>query len=158
MRNTLHSLAFLGLTALSFCLPGIAQPVRADNNGWLGFRNDTTAPIIVRGVSIINRVARQGPPHVLQPGQECWDVMISQGNKLILVADAKQPTRVLLQQTVNYVAGTLFFSIQSDPNGVGQNPNGPRQGFAIAKVKMTSSKPATNPPPGGGIGIPTGKR
>jgi hypothetical protein len=158
MRNTLHSLAFLGLTALAFCLPGITQPVRADNNGWLGFRNDTTAPVIVRGVSIINRVARQGPPHVLQPGQECWDVMISPGNKLIVVADAKQPTRVLLQQTVNYVAGTLFFSIQSDPNGVGQNPNGPRQGFAIAKVKMISSKSGTNPPPGGGIGIPIGKR
>jgi hypothetical protein len=158
MRIKSSFLAFLSFTALAAALTGASSPARADNNGWLGFRNDTNGPIIVRGVSIINRVARQGPPHILQPGQECWDVMIAPGNKLIVVADAKQPTRVLLQQTIGYRGGSLFFSIQPDPNGAGQNPNGPRQGFAIAKVRMTGARPATIPPPGGGIGVPAGKR
>ena len=128
------------------------------DNGWLGFRNDTNAPVVVQGVSIINRVARQGPRYVLKPGQECWYIMIAPGNKLILVADAKQPTRTLLQETVNYAGASLFFSIQTDANGAGANPNGPRNGFAVSKVKLSNSKPKTTPPVGGGLGVGAGRR
>jgi hypothetical protein len=127
------------------------------DGGWLGLRNDTNGPIIVQGVSIINRVPRQGPRHVLLPGQESWDVMIAPGNKMIIISDAKQPTRTLLQQTVNYAGKDLFYSIQPDANGAGANPNGPRMGFAVSKVKMNVAQPATTPPPGGGIGV-AGKR
>jgi hypothetical protein len=157
MRARFHFLFSIGLAGLLVFLAS-ASSARAADNGWLGFRNDTNVPIIVRGVSIINRVARQGPPHVLQPGQECWDVMIAPGNKLILIADAKQPTRTLLQQTIKYAGVSLFFSIQADPNGVGQNPNGPRVGFAVPKVKLTNAKPKTAPPVGGGIGVSGGRR
>jgi hypothetical protein len=128
------------------------------DGGWLGLRNDTNGPIIVQGVSIINRVSRQGPRHVLQPGQESWDIMIAPGNKMIIVSDAKQPTRTLLQQTVNYAGVQLFYSIQPDANGAAGNPNGPRAGFAVSKVKMNTAKPTTTPPPGGGIGVPAKHR
>jgi hypothetical protein len=156
MTKSLSSLLYLCSVA-SVAVMASSGAARADN-GWLGFRNDTNAPVIVQGVSIINRVARQGPRHVLQPGQESWDVMIAPGNKLILIADAKQPTRMLLQETVNYAGASLFFSIQTDANGAGQNPNGPRNGFAVSKLKLTNTKAKTTPPPGGGIGVPNPRR
>jgi hypothetical protein len=126
----------------------------AADGGWMGFRNDTTSPIIIQGVSIINRVTRQGPRHVVQPGQECWDVLIARGNKLILIADAKQPTRYLLQETVTYAGADLFFSVQPDNPAAGKNA--PRAG--LANVKISTSKPTTSPPAGGGLGVATQKR
>src|SRR4051812_33236854 len=95
------------ITALASILIAAATASAADPR-WLGFRNDTNTVVIVQGISIVNRVPRQGPRHILKPGQESWDMMIAPGNKLILVADAKQPTRVLLQQTVSYTGTNLF--------------------------------------------------
>jgi hypothetical protein len=155
MGKTLSFPITLGLSMVMLCLGG-SRSVGADG-GWLGFRNDTNSPIIVQGISIINRVPRQGPRHVLQPGQESWDVMIAPGNKMIIIADAKQPTRTLLQPTVNYAGADLFFSIQPDTTAVGANPNAPRTGLALSKLKITTSKPTTTPPPGGGVGV-AGKR
>jgi hypothetical protein len=146
-------LSSVGVAVL--CLLG-SRSAGADG-GWMGFRNDTNIPIIIQGVSIINRVPRQGPRHVLQPGQECWDVMIAKGNKLILIADAKQPTRILLQETVNYAGADLFFSVQPDA-AVIPLPNAPRTGIIIPKVKISTSKATTAPPAGGGIGTTPAKR
>jgi hypothetical protein len=135
----------------------VANRSAAAEGGWLGFRNETNTPIIVQGVSIINRVPRQGPRHVLQPGQECWYVMIAKGNKLILVADAKQPTRLLAQETVTYSGTDIFFAVQPDA-AVIPLPNAPRAGIVIPKVKLTNSKATTTPPAGGGIGVSSTKR
>lgn len=129
----------------------------AADGGWMGFRNDTNVPIVIQGVSIINRVPRQGPRHILQPGQECWDVMIAKGNKLILIADAKQPTRALMQQTVTYSGTDLFFSVQPDA-AIIPLPNAPRAGIIIPKVKISTSKATTTPPKGGGLGVTSQKR
>lgn len=143
-------------TCIALCfaiLSFIGNSSYGADGGWLGFRNDTNTPIIIQGVSIINRVPRQGPRHVLQPGQECWDVMIAKGNKLILIADAKQPTRYLMQETVTYAGTDLFFTVKPDP-AIIPLPNAPRTGIVIPKVKISTSKPTTSPPSGGGIGIP----
>ncbi|HEV8061839.1 MAG TPA: hypothetical protein VGP68_18315 [Gemmataceae bacterium] len=156
MGKTLSSLVLFSLGVATLFLSG--GTCAGADGGWLGIRNDTNGPIVVQGVSIINRVPRQGPRHVLQPGQESWDVMIAPGNKMIIIADAKQPTRTLLQQTVNYAGADLFYSVQPDPNGAAANPNGPRNGFAVSKVKITTAKPTTTPPPGGGLGVAPKRR
>lgn len=120
----------------------LAAPAGAADPGWLGFRNDTKSILIVQGVSIVNGMARQGPRHVLKPGEECWDVIIAPGNKLIHVADAKQPTQLLLRQNVLYAGTDLFFAIQSV--AAGQNP---------ARATLTPAKATTTPPVGGGVGV-----
>ena len=74
-RSLYHAvLRCLGLACL---LIASAEPACAADPGWLGFRNDTNGLVIVQGVSIVNRVPRQGPRHVLKPGQESWDKMIT---------------------------------------------------------------------------------
>ena len=74
---------------------------------------------------------------------------------MILIADAKQPTRILLQQTVLYAGTDLFFSIQPDaPAQVDKTTATPRPLPAAGlKVKITPAKAATTPPPGGGLGV-----
>jgi len=114
----------------------------------LGFRNDTESAVIVQGISIVNQVIRRGPPHVLQPGQVAGDVIVAPGNKLIIIADAKQPTRILFRDTVQCGATDLFFSIQAadtaDKSDAPAKPKGTK--VAPAKVKLVPAKqPGTIP-------------
>jgi hypothetical protein len=150
------SFSILSVLCLAMLCLSSVRSIAADG-GWMGFRNDTNSPIVIQGVSIINRVPRQGPRHTLQPGQECWDVMIAKGNKLILIADAKLPTRSLMQETVTYSGTDLFFSVQPDATII-PLPNAPRAGIVIPKVKISTSKPTTSPPKGGGLGVANQKR
>jgi hypothetical protein len=81
--------------------------------GSIGFRNDTKGPVIVQGMSIINGVVRQGKRLTLQPGDVAYDTVVVPGNKLIIVRDAKQPTRTLYQGTIQCGRNNLFFSVKS---------------------------------------------
>lgn len=135
--------AFTGmlLAGLFFTL---VQPVHAQG-GKITFRNDTADPIIVQGFSVISRTVRAGTRHVLQPGQAGQDVILSPGNKLIVIQDAKQPTRKLHQETIVLTGVDLILSIQiappaqeEEPAGAGKarvaaKPAGPK--FALVPVK-----------------------
>jgi hypothetical protein len=120
----------------------------------LSFRNETDTPIMVQGISIINRVARRGKLHVLRPGEVGQELILVPGAKLIIVADAKQPTRILCQETIQLAGADLFYAIQpasvdkaaeggdSSPKAKGRKPS-------TLKVKLVPSKPnpAATPPP-----------
>src|ERR1700757_2872806 len=80
----------------------------------LAFRNDTDTPVMVQGISIINRVARRGKLHVLRPGEVGHELILVPGAKLIIVADAKQPTRILCQETIQFAGTDLFYAIQPE--------------------------------------------
>ena len=54
-------------------LVGMATIPAAVAAGELGFRNDTDAPVIVQGMSIIRGKIFAGKRHVLQPGEVGWD-------------------------------------------------------------------------------------
>lgn len=96
---------FLAL-AWVIVLPGVADA------GWLIFRNDTKLPVIVQGTSIVNGVLRQ-KRQILQPG-ETWREATVRGNKLIIIADAKQPTRILYRDTIIVGQADINVSIQED--------------------------------------------
>jgi len=89
----------------------LAVPAAA-TAGSLGYRNDTDGPVIVQGMSIIRGVLRAGKRHVLQPGDVGCDQIVAPGNKLIIVSDAKQPTKVLYQGTIQFLGNTQFYSIK----------------------------------------------
>jgi hypothetical protein len=110
----------------------------------------------VQGTSIVRGVIQRGPLHVLQPGQVAWDVIIAPGNKLIIIADAKQPTRTLYRNTIQCGGSDLFFSIQPDvpPKGQEDPPGKPKvEKPAPPKVKLVSAKP-----PSTGLGAPASRR
>lgn len=139
-----------GLILLGLCTLG-ASASEAEA-AWLGFRNDTKDPIIVQGMSVVAGQTRQGRRHILQPGQEGWDIIAAPGLKKIIIVDAKQPTRVLYQDSVNIGATDQFFSIQLD------TPAKPAKGTDAAKAKLVPATGTTTPPPGGGLGIAKSRR
>ncbi len=87
------------------------MPAAAGAGPLIGFRNDTNGTIIVQGMSVMNGQLRLGKRLTLQPGAVAWDTIAAPGNKLITVVDAKQPTRTLLQDTIQCGTKNLFFTI-----------------------------------------------
>ncbi len=55
-----------------------AQPLAAG----VGFRNDLKVPVIVQGVSLINKMQRRGQPFIVQPGKTVWDSNLPLGAHL----------------------------------------------------------------------------
>jgi hypothetical protein len=111
-------------------------PATADA-GIIVFRNDTDNPVMIQGISIINRVVRKGNLHVLRPGEVSRELILVPGAILFTVADAKQPTRILCQETIQVLGIDLFYTIKADV------PDKPKDGEAASKVgtgKTTSAK------------------
>jgi hypothetical protein len=100
-----------GITALLWTILFVS-PAQAS---WVYFRNDTNYPVVVQGVGVVNRVLKAGPRHTLQPGEVSRDLIVTPGKKLFIIADAKQPTRILFRDTVLCLGADLYFSIQPDP-------------------------------------------
>jgi hypothetical protein len=119
----------IGLTILT--APTVA------NAAWFGVRNDSQIPVVFQGASVVNNVVRRGKPHLLQPGQEAWE-LVQPGPKIISVYDARVPSRVLFEGPI--VCGNLdmFFSIQV---GVVVVP----PGVQVPQARLIPAKPRTQP-------------
>jgi hypothetical protein len=105
--------------------------------GIIVFRNDTDNPVMIQGISIINRVVRRGKLHVLRPGEVGRELILVPGAILFTVADAKQPTRILCQETIQVLGIDLSYTIKADV------PDKSKDGEAAPKVgtgKTTSAK------------------
>jgi hypothetical protein len=119
------NLWFWGMMALLVLGAGPAFSQAA----WLGYRNDTNAPVILQGSSIVNKVPRLGRIHVLYPGEVAWDAVLQAGDKTITIIDGKT-RRPLYKGTVNCTSD-LFLSIRADGPG---------------RVKLTPTKMPRNRP------------
>ena len=53
---------------------------------------------IIRQIEAMS--SRRGKPHLLYPGEVCWDRVLQPGPKLIVITDAKQPGQVLYSDTI----------------------------------------------------------
>src|SRR5581483_4859106 len=117
-------------------LAGPPQPFPAPPT--IGYRNDTNGPVVVQGMIIINKTLRRDRAHILQPGEVAYDTVTLASNRLVVVADAKQPTRTLFQGTIPFARNDQFFSIQNDSPPVklakGQLP-------PLTKVKLIRDTP-----------------
>jgi hypothetical protein len=116
----------------------------------LSFRNETDSPIMVQGISVINRVARRGKLHVLRPGEVGQEPIFAPGSKLIIIADAKQPTRILCQEAIQFTGTDLFYAIQleeSDKARQGDDRPSKAKGrrALTPKVRLVPSKPMPAP-------------
>ena len=125
-------------------------PAAAEAAG-LAFRNDTDSPLLVQGVSIINRIARRGKLHVLPPGAVSRELVLVPCTVLISVADANQPSRILHQESIQFTGTDLFFAIQAEePEKVqekGKASDKATDRKAASKFKLVLLKPAAPSPP-----------
>jgi hypothetical protein len=95
---------------------------------WLGFRNDTSVPVVVQGTTMVNRQVRRTKPHLLYSREVAWDAILQAGNQMITVYDAKNPRLILYKGTI-MVTGDLFYSLQVD----------------MGKIKLVQVKPSRMP-------------
>jgi hypothetical protein len=99
-------LLVLAALALGVLLPAA---VRAEN---LAFRNDTNAPLVIQGASVVKGQLKADQPIMLAPnGVARIDLP---GNKLIMVYHARLPNRPLYQGTIPGGNDDQYFSIQND--------------------------------------------
>jgi hypothetical protein len=135
-RSRKHICQFVTLLALVI----LPVPLSA---AWMGYRNDTNGPVVIQAMAIVNNIPVRGQVHILQPGEIAYDRVIILGNKWIVIADAKQPTRTLYQGAVPFTGNDLFFSVQSEAPPANQ-PKVQRQ--FLQKVKLTPAKAPTMAP------------
>lgn len=133
---------FALLAVLTTCSGLAAEQVEA---AWLGFRNDTTAVLVVQRATIINTVIRREKPRVLYPGEVMWDTIDNTGDKLLFIYPAKQPSLILFQDKIPNLTQDSFFSIQAIP----PQPAMPRTPPQPPRAVLIPARPPT-PPPGGG--------
>jgi hypothetical protein len=136
LRRT--KLAVAAAVAVGFW-PAIAEA------GILAFRNDTDFPIMVQ-VSIINRIAWRGKLHVLRPGEFVRELHLVPGPKLVIVFDAKQPTRVLCKQFIPFTGTDLFYAIQREglekgKEGAADSAKAKVHKAVLPKVRLVPSPP-----------------
>jgi hypothetical protein len=140
--------SYLALLAL---LITVALPGAAAAGPLIGFRNDTDGPIIVQGMSVINGQLRRGKRLTIQPGAVAWDTIAAPGNKLITVVDGKQPTKTLVQDTIQCGVKNLFFAIEP----VKKKPVGrDKKAQNSPKFQLTPTTAPTSSPMGSSTPMP----
>ena len=103
----------LGALALAL-IPGTSHAQNPNQAVTLSFRNDTKAPVIVQGWTLVNNMPRRGQAIVVNPGKTLSDKSLPAGTRYISVYDANQPTRVYMRdQRVEVQRNAdLLFSIR----------------------------------------------
>jgi hypothetical protein len=138
VRKVEHGQAFCAL-ALA-CLAALFLPAFADA-AWLGYRNDTTVPVVIQSATIVNNQLRWGKPHSLFPGEIAWDAVPSPGGRIVGVFDPKKNNLPVYQEAVTVGSTDIFLSLQMvTPPARGQ----PQQ----PQPKFIPTKPPSNPPGG----------
>jgi hypothetical protein len=124
-------------TLAALALPALSQA------GVLSFKNDTNAPLVVQVITLVNNVARANRAQIVRPGQSYGEAALP-GNKQILIADARQPTLPLCNETIAQAMGDQYFSIQVDMAPLPQNQFG-GQVQALPRVKLVAIPPPVKP-------------
>jgi hypothetical protein len=96
----------LGLLLMAIA-PAMAQ---AD---WLGFRNNTKQPVIVRVFIVTEGQVRASSAFKLFPGEIRWDLVKDNTPRLVIVSEPTPPQRALVQKQIEApVKGDVLYGIQ----------------------------------------------
>src|SRR5262245_60855437 len=87
--------------------------------GWMGYRNDSKAALVVQVTFTVNNQERRCPPHLMNPREVAADQVFGAGPKNITVFDPKSG-KTLGRLTVPFNGKDLFFVVQVEtgPNGM----------------------------------------
>ncbi len=148
LRQSGQSAGRLGLAVLLLAL----CPACADAS-WLGFKNDTSAAVVIQSATLINGQVRRGKPHVLHPGEMALDAVIAPGIRQIAVYDPNQNNRLIFQDAVNCQNTDIFLSLRHvTPPPVQGKPQPAQLRFIpIQAPALPRGTPGT-PPAGGNTG------
>lgn len=84
---------------------------------WLGFRNDSSIPVLVQSSCLVREKPRPLKFQTLYPGEVAWQSIVHAGLRKILIQEATTPSNMLLQATILCGSEDQFFSFQFIPPG-----------------------------------------
>jgi hypothetical protein len=120
MRCLTRSSALFAVMVFGFYCPMQESHGQMAGPG-IGFRNDLKTPIIVQGVSLVNKMQRRGQPFLVNPGKTVWDNNLPPGTlRIYTIYDANQQ-RILIQNLpINVQKTDQFFVTRPVPGRAGQ--------------------------------------
>src|SRR5438445_13857081 len=107
LRGTMRSLRLPTLA-----VAGIALFPALGSAAWLGYKNESSAIIIVQSATVVNGQVVRGKPHLLYPGEVAWDTVPKPGTRQVSIYDPKANNRLVSQDTVNCAGNDVFLSVQ----------------------------------------------
>lgn len=141
-KRWLCGIAVLAVLAIG-AVPGSASAA------WLGYKNETNAPIAVQTAIevkvVVNGQVRsqivRGKAHVLFPGEVAWDNIPTPGARQISIYEPKANNRLVHQDTINVLGQDIFLAVQSEaapapPKGQPAQPT---------RIKLVATKPPVPP-------------
>jgi hypothetical protein len=139
-RSHLGRYAAAVFTAL--CLPNLTVAA------WLGYKNETTAVVVIQSGVVVNNQLRWGKPHSLFPGEVAWDAVTAPGARVVGVYDPKQNNRLVYQESILVGNADIFLSLRmvTPPILPGRPPQPPQPRFIAITGQIV--------PPGTGPGKP----
>ncbi len=105
------------------CCVGLLAPSLA-SAAWLGYKNDTAAPIVVQTSIKVNDKIVRGKQHLLYPGECAWDNIATSGQQQITIMDPKANNKVVGQENINVANQNVLLSLQwqAQPQPPGRPP------------------------------------
>lgn len=112
------SLSFRGFAS---CLGALLVLVSLEKGSvqaaWLGFRNDSSIPVMVQSSCLIKEKPWPLKSQTLYPGEVAWQSILHAGPRRILIKEANTPNKFLLQVTILCGSEDQFFLFQFIPPG-----------------------------------------
>jgi len=100
--------------------------------GWLGYKNESTVPVVVQTSTVVNNVIVRGKAHTLYPGEIAWDNIPAPAVRQLSVFDAKNNNKLILQDTVTLVNRDVFLSVRSETPAQQPGKPAPQPVFKLA--------------------------
>lgn len=79
---------------------------------WLGYKNNTSVPVVIQSAVVVNNQLRWGKPHTLFPGEVAWDAVTAPGARVVGVYDPKQNNRLVYQENIIVGNADIVLSLQ----------------------------------------------
>lgn len=93
------------------CLAALVLPTFV-NAAWLGYKNNTSVPVVIQSAVVVNNQLRWGKPHTLFPGEVAWDAVTTPGARVVGVYDPKQSNRLVYQENIIVGVNDIVLSLQ----------------------------------------------
>jgi hypothetical protein len=132
-------------------LLGVALVPAFADAAWLGYKNNTSAIVIIQATDLVVvngqvKTGRVGKAHTLYPGEVAWDPIAAAGSRLISVYDPKQNNHLLHQDRVDCNKKDIFLSLQMVQPPTIRNQLPPPPALKLLPTVLPAQAPGILPP------------
>ncbi|MFL5329593.1 MAG: hypothetical protein ACJ8C4_11820 [Gemmataceae bacterium] len=129
---------------IAIAILGVIAP--ASQAAWLGYKNETKAPMVVQTTVVVNNQIVRGKAHVLYPNEIAWDNIPAPGSRQISIYDPKANNKLIHQDTITIGNLDIFLSARMETPAQQPNKPAPQPVIKLLPTKAPVA-PGVVPPP-----------